>query len=47
MGELGSKIISGKMISLDDEKVENLKELSKDLKIEEGNIKEKIDVMIK
>ena len=47
MGELGSKIIYGKMISLDDEKVENLKELSKDLKIEEENIKEKIDVMIK
>ena len=47
MGELGEKFIDGKMVSLDDEKIEKLKEMSKNLKDEEKTKKTKIDTMIK
>lgn len=47
MNRIGEKFISGKIISLDDEKIEKLEEMSKSLKIEEQSIKKKIDTMIR
>lgn len=40
--KLGEKFISGKIVSLDDEKVEKLDQMSKSLKQVERNIKENI-----
>lgn len=40
--KLGEKFISGKMVSLDEEEVENLDKMSKSLKQVENNIKENI-----
>lgn len=45
--KMGEKIISGKIVSLDSEKIDKLEEISKDLKQEEGKIKDKIDNIIK
>lgn len=40
--KLGEKFISGKIVSLDDEKLEKLDQMSKSLKQVETNIKENI-----
>lgn len=45
--KMGEKIISGKIVSLDSEKIDKLEEISQDLKDEEGKIKNKIDNIIK
>lgn len=43
---MGQKIIDGRIVNLDDEKVEKLEELSKNLKREANIIKEKINTNI-
>ena len=40
--KLGEKFISGKMVSLDEEEIENLDKMSKNLKQVENNLKEHI-----
>ncbi|MBR2290587.1 MAG: hypothetical protein IJ867_08495 [Clostridia bacterium] len=40
--KLGEKFISGQMVSLDEEEVENLDKMSKSLKQVERNLKENI-----
>lgn len=45
--KIGEKIISGKLVSLDDEKIDKLEKMSKDLREEEEEIKNKIDTLIK
>ena len=40
--KFGEKIISGKLVSLDDENIEKLDQMSKNLKQVERNIKENI-----
>jgi len=45
--KIGEKIIEGKIVSFDNEKIEKLEEMSLDLKQKEELIKGKIDTMIK
>lgn len=47
MDRIGEKFISGKIVSLDSEKLEELEKMSKELKNEESTIKKKIDTIIK
>lgn len=44
--KMGQKIIDGRLVSLDDEKIEKLQAISSDLKRETNLIKEKIDKKI-
>lgn len=44
--KMGQKIIDGRLVSLDDEKIEKLEILSNNLKKEVSIIKEKIDKKI-
>ena len=45
--KLGEKFISGKIVSLDEEKIDNLNNMSKSLKQVEKNIKENIVAKMK
>lgn len=44
--KIGQRIIGGKLVSLDDEKIDKLEAISNDLKKEVTIIKEKIDKKI-
>jgi hypothetical protein len=46
MNKIGEKFISGKIVSLDDEKIEKLEEIVRDLKSKEKEIKNNIDIII-